>query len=81
MKTFEEIGEELGISWQTVQKHYHSAMRKLRENYTEEEIYAILMDGREDNQTLHEAVVDAMHQSTLEGKDSLGDFWREENNV
>ena len=28
--TFEEIGEEMGIRWETVREHYKSALKKLR---------------------------------------------------
>lgn len=78
--TFEEIGEELGVSAQRAHQIYDGAMARLSKSFTEDEIRHMLQNLVEEcPKTLHEAVEENLIYETEE--DELGDFWKEENNT
>lgn len=76
-KTFEEIGAELGVSWQRAQQIYNNALRKIRMNMSEEaqeELHSYL--------ATEECQWEQIELKALEISDSdnLRGFWKEENN-
>lgn len=78
MKSFQEIGDELGISKQRAKQLYDIAMEKIMNELTEEEredLMSVLHDLDSDN-NLHDSVTDAMFNASL-GKQTLKGFWKE----
>ena len=78
MKTFQQIGDELGMSKQQAHRMFNRAVDKIKEAYEDEVLYEMVRELPESSRTLH----DAMREQWLYEQgipDELGDFWKEEN--
>ena len=82
MKSFKEIGEELGVTEQRAGQIYAEAMRKTMEAMDEEDrdyLLGVLAETERDN--MFDLTLDAMHNAMFSVEEDLRGFWREENNV
>lgn len=82
MNTYSVIGKQLGITKQRAKQIYDSAIAKLQQNLTEEELAELIEALRDcpEESNIHESTSEAMFQQSL-GQDKLEGFWKEENNV
>lgn len=82
MKSFKEIGEELGVTEQRAGQIYAEAMRKTIDAMDDEDReYFLELLGQTERSNMFDLTLDKMHESMFSVEDDLRGFWREENNV